>query len=298
MAKPYVPFDFHAVKPKHGQTFYEALFEQFVKQWYVMKKNAGAALYEKIGKEVDLLTGKKKKEKAEGSRKPSNTYSTEAEEVRRLASEQTHARRQNTLKQDESLATKISLLESENAKLRNKTIKKREEIASLDYDWRDALDHIEQLKKQVANLRDQNNDLSTREKRQKPSLLQSADKTSIMCLKILESRCQLCLKYVAKRFRDLCKVSFGLSDPGPNLMQFSAKCAKLGWLMNVCDPPMAVCDGKAGDEFKPDLYKAYTKSEKGMKKPVVEFIVWPALHLHEGGPLVSKGISQPIEKHK
>ncbi|XP_052772959.1 uncharacterized protein LOC128211888 [Mya arenaria] len=391
MAKPYVPFDFHAVKPKHGQTFYEALFEQFVKQWYVMKKNAGAALYEKIGKEVDLLTGKKKKEKAEGSRKPSNTYSTEAEEVRRLASEQTHARRQNTLKQDESLATKISLLESENAKLRNKTIKKREEIASLDYDWRDALDHIEQLKKQVANLRDQNNDLSTRLSKlagdklrdgnpdiadlsdpnrptqlgkefselydnewsdafeeltrkdeekinalhviMKDSFKTACDELSEQDLTIKSillndrettetipsSKCRqnvhnvlkdtrksmstlsgenFAKKYVAKRFRDLCKVSFGLSDPGPNLMQFSAKCAKLGWLMNVCDPPMAVCDGKAGDEFKPDLYKAYTKSEKGMKKPVVEFIVWPALHLHEGGPLVSKGISQPIEKHK
>ncbi|WAR22526.1 hypothetical protein MAR_016500 [Mya arenaria] len=362
MAKAIPPFDFHAVQVNDRHTFYEAFLGQFVLPWYAIKKNSGAYLYEKKRREVDLFTGRKKKEKVHGSKKPSNTYSTEADDVRH------DGRRQNVLKQDESLAMKISLLENENAKLRNRTIKKQEEIASMDDELREASDHIDQLKKQIANMPDKINDLSIRLRKlsgdklrdgnpdiaylsdpNRPTQLgkefsdlyenewsdafeelKGKDEEKIRVLHAimkeettenLPSSSEKCpqivhnvlkdtrksmstlsgenfaKEYVAKRFRELCMLSFGLSDPGPYLKKFSAKCANFGWLMNVCDPPMAVCDGKWGDEFKPDLYKAYTKSEKGLKKPVVDFIVWPALHLHEGGPLVSKGIAQPVEKH-
>lgn len=56
---------------------------------------------------------------------------------------------------------------------------------------------------------------------------------------------------------------------------------------------MAMETFKEGDVFSSEKYKPYTKSDRGMVNPVVEFPVWPALSLHDGGPLVAKGIAQP-----
>lgn len=41
------------------------------------------------------------------------------------------------------------------------------------------------------------------------------------------------------------------------------------------------------DASKPDLYRTYTRSGD-----VIEYIVWPALLLHENGPVLYKGVAQ------
>jgi hypothetical protein len=43
------------------------------------------------------------------------------------------------------------------------------------------------------------------------------------------------------------------------------------------------------DTFDRQVYKEYT--QMGTK---VKFLVWPALFLHKGGALISKGVLQPI----
>jgi hypothetical protein len=61
---------------------------------------------------------------------------------------------------------------------------------------------------------------------------------------------------------------------------------------------MVLSEDKKDMEFNGDVYKPYTRSLKGIQSPVVELHVWPALHLHYGGPLVAKGVAQPGMKAK
>lgn len=58
---------------------------------------------------------------------------------------------------------------------------------------------------------------------------------------------------------------------------------------------MALETCKKGDAYEGNRYKAYTRSDRHMTKPVIEFAVWPALLLHDGGPLVARGVAQPID---
>ncbi|KAH3842752.1 uncharacterized protein LOC127876540 isoform X1 [Dreissena polymorpha] len=73
-------------------------------------------------------------------------------------------------------------------------------------------------------------------------------------------------------------------------------CVKLCWLMNAHDPPVVFSPPVSpNSDFDLSIYKAYTES--GSK---VQFIVWPALHLHEGGPILERGVAQgrsPVGKH-
>jgi hypothetical protein len=48
---------------------------------------------------------------------------------------------------------------------------------------------------------------------------------------------------------------------------------------------LATC--KEGERFDKNIFKEYTKSG-----PTVDFVVWPALYLHENGPLVGKGVAE------
>ncbi|XP_076117502.1 uncharacterized protein LOC143085169 isoform X8 [Mytilus galloprovincialis] len=65
-------------------------------------------------------------------------------------------------------------------------------------------------------------------------------------------------------------------------------CAKICYLAAVQDPPMLL-------HFDPDnvydkqIFKEYTTMGRRVK-----FLVWPALFLHKGGPLLSKGVVQPL----
>lgn len=82
----------------------------------------------------------------------------------------------------------------------------------------------------------------------------------------------------------------------PTLNKYASKCAELCWFMIVCDPPMTLSEDKEGEVFDTKVYKPYTKTVTDLKQPVVKMHVWPALHLHLSGPLVSKGVAQPGEK--
>ena len=68
------------------------------------------------------------------------------------------------------------------------------------------------------------------------------------------------------------------------------KCLELCWLMAVQDPPVALGPEMASMEpFDTNLYRHYTTTGD-----FVDYIVWPPLCLHEGGPILCKGVSQPF----
>ncbi|KAH3830594.1 uncharacterized protein LOC127877437 isoform X1 [Dreissena polymorpha] len=70
-------------------------------------------------------------------------------------------------------------------------------------------------------------------------------------------------------------------------LPYIKKCVELCWMMCVQDPP-AVLDWSAQEgAFNVDLYRAYTKSGSQL-----EFVVWPIIYLHEGGPVLLKGVAQ------
>ncbi|XP_060562949.1 uncharacterized protein LOC132722457 [Ruditapes philippinarum] len=76
--------------------------------------------------------------------------------------------------------------------------------------------------------------------------------------------------------------------------EFTFECLELCWFMMVNDPPVAFAPLLAkGTHFNSDLYKPYTSSGTH-----VEYVVWPALLLHEGGPILAKGVAQGINKSK
>ncbi|XP_062577368.1 uncharacterized protein LOC134239217 isoform X2 [Saccostrea cucullata] len=63
---------------------------------------------------------------------------------------------------------------------------------------------------------------------------------------------------------------------------------ELTWNMVLQDPPMALNFAKNGDKIDEKSFKHYSK-----KGNVVLLCVWPALHLYNGGPIVSKGFTLP-----
>ncbi|XP_052673257.1 uncharacterized protein LOC128155532 isoform X2 [Crassostrea angulata] len=65
------------------------------------------------------------------------------------------------------------------------------------------------------------------------------------------------------------------------------KCVQYCWLMCIQDPPMCLVDFGRGLEFNSNEMRSFTKSGK-----FVDFVVWPALYLHEDGPLLSKAVVQ------
>lgn len=69
-------------------------------------------------------------------------------------------------------------------------------------------------------------------------------------------------------------------------MSFFKSCVNICWKMVIQDPPMFLHPGvQKGGKFDKAVYREYTSS--GQK---VVFTVWPALYLHEGGPLLQKGV--------
>ena len=78
----------------------------------------------------------------------------------------------------------------------------------------------------------------------------------------------------------------------PKTIEFARKCVELCWLMAVQDPPLVFGSlPLCRDKFNADLYREYTRS--GTR---IDFPVWPALHLYENGPVLSKGVVEPIKE--
>ncbi|XP_052798129.1 uncharacterized protein LOC128230134 [Mya arenaria] len=69
---------------------------------------------------------------------------------------------------------------------------------------------------------------------------------------------------------------------------FVEECFNICWLMSIHDPPVVLDeDFQSGGRFDSEIYKAYTKSG-----PTNDFLVWPAMFLHKGGPVLCKGVAQ------
>ena len=74
------------------------------------------------------------------------------------------------------------------------------------------------------------------------------------------------------------------------LRPFVEECVTICWLMSIQDPPVVLGpDVKHSEPFNGELYKAYTKTG-----PRVDYLVWPAVFLHEGGSILCKGVAQGL----
>ncbi|XP_033743669.1 uncharacterized protein LOC117329699 [Pecten maximus] len=67
---------------------------------------------------------------------------------------------------------------------------------------------------------------------------------------------------------------------------YSRSCVELCWYMCLQDPPVVMM-ATITDKATKDHFRAYTRSGK-----FLGYIVWPALFLYEGGPLLYKGVAQ------
>ncbi|MDP0563399.1 MAG: hypothetical protein QS721_14175 [Candidatus Endonucleobacter sp. (ex Gigantidas childressi)] len=73
--------------------------------------------------------------------------------------------------------------------------------------------------------------------------------------------------------------------------QYIQECTYICLHMLKNDPPMVFGDiPQTGEVFNKDNYKPFTTS--GTK---ANYVVWPSVHLYQGGPLLGKGIVQPIK---
>ncbi|CAG2209778.1 unnamed protein product [Mytilus edulis] len=74
-------------------------------------------------------------------------------------------------------------------------------------------------------------------------------------------------------------------------LQYIENCVKICYFAAVQNPPMVI-DFEPGQIFDKQSYREYTRSGT-----VVEYLVWPVLYLHKGGPILSKGVVQPKEEN-
>lgn len=65
-------------------------------------------------------------------------------------------------------------------------------------------------------------------------------------------------------------------------------CIKVSWLAVLQDPPVVLyTDQDPTSRFDSARFQDYTKRGR-----FVDYVVWPAMLLHEGGPLLRKGVAQ------
>lgn len=80
-------------------------------------------------------------------------------------------------------------------------------------------------------------------------------------------------------------------DKDRHVRNFAKACVQITWYMCIQDPPMhLVSKVNRKSDFDTNIFRFYTK--QGDK---FDFVVWPALLLHDQGPLVTKGVAQPYD---
>ena len=80
------------------------------------------------------------------------------------------------------------------------------------------------------------------------------------------------------------------SDQLPKVLGFVKRIVELCWWMQAVQPQVHLdCSIPTDGKFNQEHFKAYMKS--GSK---IDYIVWPVMFLHENGPLLSKGVAQPL----
>lgn len=73
---------------------------------------------------------------------------------------------------------------------------------------------------------------------------------------------------------------------------FVNRCVELCWMMHIQDPPMVLDFGSSAEIVDKNVFRFFTRSGE-----LVDFVVWPAVLLHDNGPLIQKGVVQPFKKH-
>ncbi|KAL3878451.1 hypothetical protein ACJMK2_030801 [Sinanodonta woodiana] len=111
------------------------------------------------------------------------------------------------------------------------------------------------------------------------------DGIKTMAPKLLEKTRELVLDRLKEKYKD---------DPVEgclqhhNVKRYIDKCTDVCWYMSVQDPQLVIDGSKSPDDkFDSIKHREYTK-----KGPYEDFVVWPALYLHKGGPMLSKGVAQ------
>lgn len=74
-------------------------------------------------------------------------------------------------------------------------------------------------------------------------------------------------------------------------LAYVENCVKICYFAAVQNPPMVI-DFEPVQIFDKQSYREYTRSGT-----IVEYVVWPVLYLHKGGPILSKGVVQPKDEN-
>nr|XP_034300343.1 uncharacterized protein LOC105333281 isoform X1 [Crassostrea gigas] len=77
------------------------------------------------------------------------------------------------------------------------------------------------------------------------------------------------------------------------VLTYVRKCVELCWYMCMQDPPMVIISPQKGQLVDKALFSFH-----GRRGKIVEVCVWPALLLHDNGPLVCKGYVLPEERNR
>ena len=97
-------------------------------------------------------------------------------------------------------------------------------------------------------------------------------------------------KYTRGHIIQRSEISYNIS----RVPDYVKKCLYVCWFMTLQDPPLAFkIETENYQYFNKDVYKAFTKTGS-----YIEYIVWPPLLLHAGGPLLAKGVAQCILSSK
>jgi hypothetical protein len=73
------------------------------------------------------------------------------------------------------------------------------------------------------------------------------------------------------------------------MVQYMTRCVELTWYMNILEPPMVLLYmAQRYSNFDTKYFMYY--SREGHK---FDYVVWPALLLHENGRLMIRGVAQP-----
>lgn len=124
-------------------------------------------------------------------------------------------------------------------------------------------------------------------------LLQTEQKKTIMDAKNFFEN--LLATVVETKVADMIVKEFQTDTEKTCLQTYITKCVNICWSMYRHNPPVfiALPDIKESAPYDTSKYRGYQSSGK-----FIDFIVWPALCLHEGGPLLCRGVAQGLENNK
>jgi hypothetical protein len=72
--------------------------------------------------------------------------------------------------------------------------------------------------------------------------------------------------------------------------KFIEDCIRYTWMMQMQDPPVYIeWKFSHNSTIDTNILRSYTRA--GNK---VDFVVWPVLYLHKDGPVLNKGVVQPM----